>query len=321
MKELITKSESIMVVPRNFLELRNSIIDGTAPEDIMFRFKTKYIQMGVDEAIRECLSEWSIGNENQRKGLKFSTFFFGFIILILGTVFPVSRTKNKKSGSQEELGLVSSGPKSGNSLLNPKIKVVVPHLLPDQLNFCGELVPIEDRKISRKFKVALSQTRFTRKESQNLRRRVNKWFPVIAPILKKYQIPDDFKYIPLVETGFANTVSHRGAGGFWQLMEGTARQYGLKVTDSTDERTDVRRCTIAACKYIRDLHRELGSWTLTAAAYNMGPGGLINKLDDQNIRDYYKLQLNSETSKYVFKTLVFKQMLSPRKKKNDPYSG
>lgn len=319
MQLFLNKSESFSEFPAGYEEFKKSIIDGSAPQNLLNTFQNKVIHLSGDEAIRECLLDIDREKEQQKKKrLKIYSLAAGLALLILGSIFPILKARNNKTKT-EGSSLAKLSPKVMAPMV-PK-PVVVPHLLPDQINFCGEIVPIEDKKISKKLRVAIYQTRFTRSESQRLKQRVNKWFPIITPILKKYQIPDDFKYIPLVETGFANSVSHKGAGGFWQLMEGTARQYGLKVTDSIDERTDVRRCTIAACKYIRDLHRQLGSWTLTAAAYNMGPGGLQNKVDDQNSNNYYRLHLNSETSIYVFKTLAYKQMLTPRKKKGDPSAG
>jgi len=305
----------------DFLNLKKEILEGTASETILLNFRNKMLVLSGDEAIKSCLQDiYQKKRAEASKKRKYISYSLGVLIFISSALVPFYKSKNKKPVSQNTLvGKAGLNPAAGSP--PEKKKVLIPQLVPDQLNFCGELVPMEDKKISKKFSSAIYQTRFTRLESKRLRARVKKWFPIITPILKQYNIPEDFKYIPIVETGFANSVSNRGAGGFWQLMEGTARQYGLKVNDSTDERKDVRRCTIAACRYLRDLHKELGSWTLTAAAYNMGPGGLMNKMDDQNHRDYYRLHLNSQTSKYVYKTLAYKQMLSPRKRKQDPFAG
>lgn len=322
MHQSLKKSNSLSKIPLEFEGLKKSLIDGTAPRNLISRFQIKVISLSGEEAIQEVLKEISQERKDQkRKRLQFSAVLVGLFFLVVGSILTMFLLKNKKSGSQELP--IEMGFKAKTEIASPKVldKVVVPNLLPDKINFCGELVPVEDRKISRKLRFEMVRTRISRAQTMRLRSRANKWFPIITPILKQYRIPEDFKYIPLVETGFANSVSHKGAGGFWQLMEGTARHYGLKVNDSTDQRNDVRLCTIAACKYIRDLHRELASWTLTAAAYNMGPGGLRNKVDGQNNRDYYRLKLNSETSVYVYKTLAFKQMLSPRKKKSERVSG
>jgi len=195
------------------------------------------------------------------------------------------------------------------------LKVVrIPRLVPDSLDFCGEQVPLGNHLIYKKMRSAILENRYTR--SSDFKRKAARWFRVISPILAKNGIPEDFKYIPLVETEFVNAVSPRGAAGFWQFMPATARLYGLTVNENVDERLNVELETRAACKYLKDLHRRTGSWTLAAAAYNMGLGGLENKVNRQNNSDYYSLSLNKETSKYIYKTVAFKHFISKNKPLN-----
>jgi membrane-bound lytic murein transglycosylase D len=308
----------------DFQDLKAQILSGTAPSSVIKRFQY-FLESSND--MDPLLGYWeAIEKERILKGqksLRARTVGIGFSCFILGIGFlfvgirklfnpPLPLTKVANHIPQTKILVIK---KQSSPIIAPKPIVVIPHLLPDQINFCGEVVPMDDHKISKKMRVAFYQARYSHIQSSKLKEKVRRWFPIITPILKKYHIPDDFKYIPIVETGFANSVSGKGAAGFWQLMEGTARQYGLKVNDSTDERLNVQKSTVAACRYLRDMHKQLGSWTLTAAAYNMGAGGLQNKVEDQNMRDYYHLKLNAETSKYIYRTIAFKQMLNPRKKK------
>lgn len=188
--------------------------------------------------------------------------------------------------------------------------VKIPKLVPDSLDFCGEQVPLENKVIFKKMRAAIVENRSDRAEMNGMARRAKIWFPVIIPILKKYKVPEDFKYIPLVETGFVNATSPKGAAGFWQLMRVTAKDYGLKTVNGHDQRLDVTRSTVAACKYLRFLHHELGSWTLAAAAFNMGLGGMQHKVNSQNSTNYYRLALNRETAAYIYKTVAIKQIIT-----------
>ncbi|GAB3256252.1 hypothetical protein GCM10027347_17940 [Larkinella harenae] len=129
--------------------------------------------------------------------------------------------------------------------------------------------------------------------------------------MAKYKIPKDFKYLPLVESDLSGTsTSPKGAGGYWQLMPQTARNYGLIVRSGRDERRDLQKSTVAACRYLRELHQELGSWTLVAAAYNSGVTHVQRRIDQQGIRSYYNLRLYRETSTYLYRVLAYKELLT-----------
>jgi hypothetical protein len=140
-------------------------------------------------------------------------------------------------------------------------------------------------------------------------KRANRWFPVIDPILKRNGIPEDFKYIPVIETGFLNLTSPAGAVGFWQFMENTAKEYGLEVNAQVDERYHVEKSTQAACDYFNKLYRQLGNWTLVAAAYNMGLTGVRTQIARQRTSNYYDLVLNQETSRYIFRIVAMKEIM------------
>mgnify|MGYP003522151490 CR=1 FL=1 len=143
-----------------------------------------------------------------------------------------------------------------------------------------------------------------------MHKKADKYLPKIAAILKDYGIPEDFKYIPLVESGLDPKVtSHKGAGGYWQFMPATARLYGLRVDGKVDERKNFVKSTHAAAKYIKSLYEQFGDWTLVAAAYNVGGGSLKSTMRRQNKDNYYHLRLNAETGSYVYKLVSVKEVI------------
>jgi membrane-bound lytic murein transglycosylase D len=145
-------------------------------------------------------------------------------------------------------------------------------------------------------------------------KRMNRWFPVIEPILKEYNVPDDFKYLAVIESGLANVVSPAGATGFWQLTEDAAEKYGLEVNSQVDERYNVEKSTAAACKYILDAYAEFKTWTMAAASYNFGTNGIEKQIAKQKTNNYYNLVFGEETSRYIARIIAVKEILNnPRK--------
>lgn len=179
-----------------------------------------------------------------------------------------------------------------------------------KLNFAAESLPLGDRRVARKMKTVLAAHNFSQMQTNQLHRRAEAWFPVIEPILAAYGIPDDFKYVPLVESGLKSGMSPKGANGFWQFMPGTARNYGLTVNSRIDERKNLRKSTIAACKYIKELYGIFDSWTLVAAAYNVGDNHMRKQINKQNQDNYFKMKLNRETAGYVYKLISMKEILN-----------
>lgn len=178
------------------------------------------------------------------------------------------------------------------------------------LEFANELFPSGNKRIDNKMKKALKANSFSTMQTLKLHQRSEIWFPIIEPILKKYGVPDDFKYIPLIESGMKRgQYSPKGAAGLWQFMPQTARTYGLTVNSNVDERMNVRLATIAAAKYIKDLHKQFNSWTLAAAAYNGGEGRIQRQMNRQNVDDYFKMDLNHETGKYVYSLISMKEVI------------
>ncbi|MCC6839273.1 MAG: lytic transglycosylase domain-containing protein [Flavobacteriales bacterium] len=182
--------------------------------------------------------------------------------------------------------------------------------LPNALDFCGEPVPLELLDVRERLDRELLVNTYWQSNSLLAHKRANRWFPVIEPILRREGVPDDLKYIPLVESGFANVVSPAGAAGFWQFMDGTAKQAGLEVNGEVDERYNVVRSTEAACAYLKEAHARYGSWAMAAASYNLGHGNLQLQLGRQKQDDYFALLLPEETSRYVFRILAMKSILT-----------
>lgn len=175
-------------------------------------------------------------------------------------------------------------------------------------SFANEILPSGPVILAR-MKKALKNYSFHNMQTVHLHANAEKWFPVIVPILRAHGIPEDFKYVPLVESGFEAGSSSKGASGYWQFMPETARGFGLKVNDQIDERHNVRKSTIAACKYIKSLYMEFGSWTLAAAAYNIGGNSLKRHMAVQKQENYYKMKLNRETSAYLYQLMSMKEII------------
>lgn len=182
--------------------------------------------------------------------------------------------------------------------------------LPDSLNLAGELVPVDRPNIRERMDRELLVNTYWQSNGLLLIKRAHKYFPIIEPLLKKYGLPDDFKYLAVAESGLMNNRSHAGAAGFWHFLKGTAREYGLEVNSNVDERYNLDKATEVASKYLKKSKDRLGSWTLAAAAYNAGNGRIRQRMRQQNVDNYYDLYLNDETSRYVFRILALKEILS-----------
>jgi len=177
------------------------------------------------------------------------------------------------------------------------------------LNFANETLPQDVNSVDRRMRRNLDRFSYHNLQSHKLHRIAKQWFPKIEPILKKHGIPEDFKYMPLVESGLKSGTSHKGASGYWQFMPETARSFGLKVNGQVDERQDIEKSTEAAAKYIKALYNKFGNWTLAAAAYNVGEGSLLKVMKRQREDNYYLLSLNAETASYIYKLISMKEII------------
>ena len=180
---------------------------------------------------------------------------------------------------------------------------------PDKLQFAGESVPLTDFDIQERYDREILTNVYWQSQTLLMIKRAHKFFPIIEPILAKNGIPDDMKYLALAESGLQNLVSPAGASGYWQILEATAKNYGLEVSADVDERYHIEKSTEAACRYFKEAYKVFNSWALVAASYNMGIDGVRKQLQQQGVSNYYDLLLNTETSRYVFRTLAIKEIM------------
>ena len=185
---------------------------------------------------------------------------------------------------------------------------------PKNVDFAGEKVDVNSNNLWERFDKELLKNTYWQSNTMLYIKRANKYFPIIEPILKKNNIPEDFKYLAVIESGLENVTSPSGAKGFWQFLKSTAKEYNLEVNYAVDERYNLEKSTQAACDYLNEAFEKFNSWTLAAAAFNMGMNGLQKALDNQKVENYYDLYLNSVTSRYVFRILAVKEILqNPQK--------
>lgn len=180
---------------------------------------------------------------------------------------------------------------------------------PDDLNFAGEIVPMHQTDVKERLDRELIRNIFYHSATIMNLKRANRWKDRMTTILKENGIPEDFFYLCIAESHLTNATSPAGAKGFWQFMPATARMYGMEVTKQVDERYDPIKSTYAACRYLKDAYRVFKNWTLVAASYNMGVGGVKNAMAKQQVDSYYDLYLNRETAAYVFRILAIKSIM------------
>ena len=179
------------------------------------------------------------------------------------------------------------------------------------LDFCGESVPLEEQEIRERLEKELLLTLWDRPQVILWIKRSARYMPLIEELLKEQHMPDDLKYIAIAESALRPHVgSPKKAIGFWQFMAATGRKYDLKIDSEKDERRNIFKSTQAAIMYFKDLYDLFGSWTLAAAAYNMGEGGLQAEILVQKTNNYYRLYLPLETQRYVFRVISAKIILA-----------
>ena len=186
--------------------------------------------------------------------------------------------------------------------------VVVP-ALPQSLEFAGEAVPLDNYDTRESLLRELMSCMYLHSRTTLTLLATTRYFPVIEPIMKKYGIPDDFKYLAVIESHLDPRVSSPArAVGTWQLLEGTARQYGLTITPTVDERCDVAKATEAACRYLKAAYEKYGDWAMVASSYNAGMGRISGELVKQDADSSFDLWLVEETTRYVYRIMAIKQI-------------
>lgn len=181
---------------------------------------------------------------------------------------------------------------------------------PMKIDFAGEQVPTYMVDVYERLDRELITNINYHTNTTLVIKRANKVFPIIEPILKKHGIPDDFKYLAVIESSLVNAVSPAGARGVWQFMPATAKEKGLEVTEEVDERYHLEKSTEAACLYLKEAKAKFGNWTLAAASYNGGTNGVQRQLELQGVSSYYDVLLTEETARYVFRILALKEIMT-----------
>ena len=186
--------------------------------------------------------------------------------------------------------------------------------LPSGLNLAGERVPVEINDVKERMERELLVNTYWQSNGILLLKRVNRYFPILEPLLAKYNLPDDFKFLALAESGFTDETSSVGAAGIWHFMRTTGKEYGLEINDNVDERYNIEKSTKVAAEYLIKAKEKLGSWTLAAAAYNAGNRGVSRRLEAQEVSSYYDVKLPDETERYIFRILALKEIITNPKK-------
>lgn len=185
---------------------------------------------------------------------------------------------------------------------------------PTEVDFADEGMPMEIPDVRERFDRELLVNANLHASTILIIKRANRAFKIIEPILEKNGVPNDFKYLAVIESSLINAVSPSGAKGVWQFMPATAKEIGMEVNDCVDERYHLEKSTEAACKFLLAAKEKFGSWTLAAASYNGGITGVNKQIDLQKVSNYYDLLLNEETSRYVFRILALKEIMKAPEK-------
>ncbi|MFW5793626.1 MAG: lytic transglycosylase domain-containing protein [Bacteroidota bacterium] len=181
--------------------------------------------------------------------------------------------------------------------------------IPKYITFAGEEVPLEYFDVRESLDRELLVNTYWQSHTLLYLKRMSRYFPVIEKILKKHDVPDDFKYLAMVESDLKNVVSPSGATGIWQFMKGTAKDHKLTINREVDERYHLEKSTEAACEYFKSAYELFGNWTLVAASFNAGRSKISRRLKEQDVDSYYDLKLNSETARYVYRILAAKMIM------------
>lgn len=207
---------------------------------------------------------------------------------------------------------LTSSYRAGSEAEPPLVNLfsVVPDF-PKSVEFCGEKIDLDRFDMHERYDRELTSFCYMHSNTLLILKRANRYFPILEPILRRNGVPEDFLYMAVIESYLdPKAVSGARAAGLWQLLPETAKQYGLEVNDYVDERFNIEKSTEAACRYLKEAYGKYGSWTTVAAAYNAGMGRISTELAKQLEEHSFDLWLNSETSRYVFRTMAMKAVLS-----------
>ena len=262
-----------------------------------------------------CYFVFNYTKKQRQKSLKKLEFnglsiFLGVIlgVILVACIGAGQSTPDNQSNEVIEVDEISPN-KDYQSLINENYKIYsLP--MPKGANFANELVPLENILVKESLDKELLSNTYWHSNTFFYIKRASRWFPTIERILKEQGVPDDFKYLAVIESGLLNVTSPSGAKGYWQFMPATASGYNLELSADVDERKNIEKATLAACKYLKEAYKKFDNWTLAAASYNMGKTGLLTRLINQKADNYYDLLLNDETARYVYRIIAVKYILS-----------
>lgn len=206
--------------------------------------------------------------------------------------------------------LLSTSEESVEAKKNPKVLSMTASIeVPSEVSFAGETTQLERYDLHERFDRELNTFTYLHATTLLLIKRANRVFPQIVPILEKNGIPEDFKYLAVIESYLdTRAISPAKAAGLWQLMPATGKQFGLEVGAEVDERFSVEKSTEAACRYLRSAYAKYGNWSSVAISYNAGMGRVSGELDKQQAEEGVDLWLVEETSRYYFRMMAIKMI-------------
>ena len=178
--------------------------------------------------------------------------------------------------------------------------------IPSSMTFCDQKIDLTKLDAKERLDKELLTNTFYHSSTFQYFKRANRYFGELERILQEENMPDDLKYLSLIESGLTQAVSPSGAKGFWQFMPAASKEYGLTVNREIDERYHIEKSTRAACAYLKNAYAKFEDWPLTAASYNRGVGGIQSDLESQQVDEYMDLYLNRETGRYFFRMLALK---------------
>lgn len=217
---------------------------------------------------------------------------FIYFFAVISFVFSACNRDQKKPVREKEV------------LLKPTLYTLP--VLPNEIEFCGQKINLEDEDIRERLDREILVNVYYQSATLLALKRAHRFFPDIEKTLKANGIPEDIKYLAVIESNLVQAVSPAGARGFWQFMPGTAKEHKLLMNAEVDERLNIEKSTIAACHYLKHAHDTLKDWVLAAASYNRGIGGVRSDMRWQGTKNYFDTHMNSETGRYVFRILAVK---------------
>ena len=192
---------------------------------------------------------------------------------------------------------------------------VINPITPKSITFANQNISLDRIDMWERFDRELTALTYTHGSTLLIIKRANRLFPLLAPILKKNNLPLDFLYLACTESSLdTRAYSPAKAAGIWQFIPATGRQYGLEINEYVDERLNIEKATEAACRYLKNAYQNYGNWESVACAYNAGNGRITSELEKQQVTSAFDLYLVSETSRYMFRILAYKTIMeNPRK--------